>query len=346
MDLVALVVPTLPGFFWLFIFYRTDRYQPEPKGLVIQTFLLGIASLVPTIALYEVAQSLYDHNRVTGLAMRQLRVPSEDLAIVCFFVIGPVEELCKFLAVRVWAYRRPAFDEPPDGIVYAAAAALGFAAVENITYVSASGSIDEKLLIMRSLLSLPAHVMFAVCWGTGLSIARMRGGAAGFLAQVVGLACAAALHGTYDYLALRLSLNWALLPLMIMMTYMTWVSIRLLRRASQFAPGKPLAGRGREPAVAPAQLPAVAPPPALGFPGLPGPGVVPGVALGVVPAPAPAPPAMAPALERRYSYPPWLPGGYAPPSEAPICKRCGSRGVSSDDRFCGRCGTPFVARAA
>ena len=56
MDLVALVVPTLPGFFWLFIFYRTDRYQPEPKGLVIQTFLLGIASLVPTIALYEVAR--------------------------------------------------------------------------------------------------------------------------------------------------------------------------------------------------------------------------------------------------------------------------------------------------
>src|SRR5438128_1088697 len=34
-------VPALPGLLWLWMFYRTDRYQPEPRHLVAITFRRG-----------------------------------------------------------------------------------------------------------------------------------------------------------------------------------------------------------------------------------------------------------------------------------------------------------------
>ena len=37
-----------------------------------------------------------------------------------FGIVGPVEETCKFFAVRWFAYRSRWFDEPMDGLVFAA----------------------------------------------------------------------------------------------------------------------------------------------------------------------------------------------------------------------------------
>ena len=86
------------------------------------------------------------------------------MIIGCFLVIGPCEEIAKFLAVRLFVYRNHEFDEPLDGIIYAAAAALGFASLENVLYVidwhtgvTSSGARSA----MRSLLALPGHVIFA-----------------------------------------------------------------------------------------------------------------------------------------------------------------------------------------
>ena len=43
-----------------------------------------------------------------------------------FLVVGLGEELCKLLAVILSAFRTSEFNEPMDGIIYAAAAAIGF----------------------------------------------------------------------------------------------------------------------------------------------------------------------------------------------------------------------------
>ena len=64
-----LVIPILglaPAIFWLWLIYRRDKYRPEPKGLVIRTFLLGIAVVIP-VALIEVLLALPLLN-VTALA--------------------------------------------------------------------------------------------------------------------------------------------------------------------------------------------------------------------------------------------------------------------------------------
>ena len=78
------------------------------------------------------------------------------------FVVGPVEELCKFAAVRLGPYRSLYFDEPVDGLVYASAASLGFASLENLFYVLEYG---PEVMIAPPL-STVGHLVFV--WGFAL----------------------------------------------------------------------------------------------------------------------------------------------------------------------------------
>ena len=70
-------------------------------------------------------------------------------------VVGPVEEFSKFAVVRLKAYRSLYFDEPMDGLVYAAAASLGFASLENVLYVVDFG---PEVMIVRAPVSTVAHL--------------------------------------------------------------------------------------------------------------------------------------------------------------------------------------------
>jgi hypothetical protein len=78
-----------------------------------------------------------------------------------------VEESAKLLAAWAVARQRREFDEPVDGIVYASAAALGFAALENIRYFAA-GRVAGGLVVTRAFMSAPAHFLFASLWGYAL----------------------------------------------------------------------------------------------------------------------------------------------------------------------------------
>ena len=57
------------------------------------------------------------------------------IVVFYFAVVGPVEEFVKWLAVRVYAYRNSTFQTVVDGVVYGAAAGVGFAAIENLIYI-------------------------------------------------------------------------------------------------------------------------------------------------------------------------------------------------------------------
>ena len=58
-----------------------------------------------------------------------------------------------------------------DGIVYATAAGLGFATIENILYVLDGGI---AVGIIRAIASVPGHVVFACIWGFALGTAKFR----------------------------------------------------------------------------------------------------------------------------------------------------------------------------
>ena len=111
-------------------------------------------------------------------------------------VVGPVEETCKFLAVRLNAYRSPYFDEPMDGLVYAAAASLGFASLENLFYVFEFGA---EVMLVRAPLSTLAHLVFGCVWGYALGVHHASGRKRPLL--VVGaLALGACTHAAFNIL--------------------------------------------------------------------------------------------------------------------------------------------------
>lgn len=100
--------------------------------------------------------------------------------------------------------KNPFFDEHFDGIVYAVCVGLGFAAVENISYVF---SHDDwaSVAISRALLAVPGHYAFAVLMGYYYSVYHFVNRSPK-VAICVLLAPVMA-HGIYDALAMASLVN-------------------------------------------------------------------------------------------------------------------------------------------
>jgi RsiW-degrading membrane proteinase PrsW (M82 family) len=231
----ALIVPMIPGVIWLWIIYRTDWYEPEPKRLVLATFGLGVLAILPAFAGERLAGHIYPFLEQMEQATLLHSVSPWPMLIGCFLVIGPCEELAKFLAVRLFVYRHREFNEPLDGIIYAAAAALGFASLENVLYVIDwhTFHVHWGTLGVRSLLALPGHVIFATTWGYALG--RQKFDASYRVWPMVVLA--ALLHGLYDFLLMYGPTRPLILLYMSLMVPVIVRQIRLLRADSPFAPG-------------------------------------------------------------------------------------------------------------
>jgi RsiW-degrading membrane proteinase PrsW (M82 family) len=238
MPIAALLVPILPGLVWLWIFYRTDRYEPEPKRLVALTFALGVFSIVPAYLVERLGEHLYPYLEAVDSAAAQPLgelVSPLPLFIGCFLVIGPAEELFKFLAVRGFIYNHKEFDEPLDGIIYASAAALGFASLENVFYVvdwTHGLGIRWGMLGARSFLALPGHVIFAATWGYALGRKKFNPE----YRVWPRLAAAAGLHGLYDFLLMYPPTRPAIILFMTVMVPILLREIRTLRAESPFKP--------------------------------------------------------------------------------------------------------------
>ena len=146
-----LLPATLPAAFFAELVRRTD-HDREPVPLVVLTFGLGaVAALaVHAIALRAAAW--------TGLDVRVSVAGESGALLFLFLVIAPTQEAGKVAAA--WpAFLSKHFDEPYDGIVYAAASALGFAAVENafVSYTDLTNATpQEKQMIANE--KIPAFL--------------------------------------------------------------------------------------------------------------------------------------------------------------------------------------------
>lgn len=109
-------------------------------------------------------------------------------------IVGPVEEFCKFGAVRLGPHRSPNFDEAVDGLVYSFAASLGFASLENLFYVIQFG---PSVMLLRAPLSTVGHLAFGSIWGLALGQHYVSGG--GRRSFLIGtLALAAGAHALFN----------------------------------------------------------------------------------------------------------------------------------------------------
>lgn len=207
----------LPGVAFALFIVLIDRYDREPKRLLIKVFFFGMLSTIPTIIVEMIGQRF---NIFSGLFGE---------LIEAFIVIGVSEEYFKRRVVLRHAYSHPAFDEKLDGIVYCSIAALGFATMENIFYIINYSAVSPNIWIIRAILSVPTHMLLGITMGYYLSMARFCFDPAkcvGYMKK--SLYVPAILHGTFDFILMtRLPLiSLALIPFVAVLWIISIVRLR------------------------------------------------------------------------------------------------------------------------
>jgi RsiW-degrading membrane proteinase PrsW (M82 family)/ribosomal protein L40E len=231
--LFIFILAFAPGVFWLWLVYRRDKYRPEPRVLVVRTFLWGMVVAIPVAALESFLIWLADPGTFfSGTGAFTLATA----AYMSFVVAGLTEELGKFVVVRRTVYRDPYFDEPMDGLVYSSATALGFASLENLGYLLSFG---WELILIRGPYSTLAHVLFAAMWGYPLGLSKIKeGGARRWI--WFGLVGSMFAHGLFDFFLFTGGIySWLSVPVFLASGTLF---IMMLRRASRLSPFKEMVG--------------------------------------------------------------------------------------------------------
>ena len=188
--LIGLPIAFLPSIIWLMFFVFQDKHREKVRNL-IEIFIWGVLIAIP-VAFVE---------RIAGFTFYDYYLASAILFTTFSFVgIAFVEEFGKYIVVRFKAMGKDFFDEPQDAIIYMAASALGFAAIENVVYVLDSAQNFGNLLglvALRGITSNFLHVAASATLGyfLALSIENKKEGKK-FL--FTGLALATLLHGIFN----------------------------------------------------------------------------------------------------------------------------------------------------
>ncbi|MDQ3936310.1 MAG: PrsW family intramembrane metalloprotease, partial [Actinomycetota bacterium] len=164
---VGIVLALLPLPIYVLLALWIDRYEPEPRALLVSAFVWG-AGAATFIALIV--------NSV-GSAIVGAEFGQDVGEIYGASVSAPiVEEGSKAAALLgVYRWRRSELDGVLDGIVYAAMVGLGFATTENILYYGESAVEGDvgvgTVFVLRGIASPFAHPVFTAMTGIGLALA-------------------------------------------------------------------------------------------------------------------------------------------------------------------------------
>lgn len=182
---LLLALAIIPGIATAVYIYLEDKHEPEPARMLVISFGYGVLAFFIAIGLSYLIDSMID--------LREGEIQGE--VIHAFVVVALVEEATKFAFIRGILYRDKNFNEPFDGIVYAVVVAMGFATAENIFYVLGGGA---GVAVVRMLLAIPAHAVFAIIMGYFLGKAKFDAERS-LRYALTGLFAAVLIHGMYDY---------------------------------------------------------------------------------------------------------------------------------------------------
>ena len=166
---------------WWSMFARRDRFEPEPRRIIIAMFLGGAFLAVPVSAAAEIA-------------LDEL-VPSGVLVIA---IAPPVEELAKIgVLLLVLSFQWRQLSQVVDGAIYGVSVGLGFAIVENLGYAAGLG---VSVLIVRSLAAPITHALFTGLAGYYLAKAHFsdRGSPSRLMTAGLALLAAIGLHSVWN----------------------------------------------------------------------------------------------------------------------------------------------------
>jgi protease PrsW len=192
--LTGSVFAFLPLGFYLFIPAVLDRFDPEPWWCLAMAFLWG--------AVVATGYAGWINTGVHGVASAMLG-PSTGQFIATVISAPLSEELFKGLAVLGFFYfLRREFDGVVDGIIYATFCALGFAAVENVSYYARAAMTDQLAgtFFLRGILAPWGHPLYTSMIGIGFGLAReSHQGWVRALAPLGGFVVGVFLHALWNF---------------------------------------------------------------------------------------------------------------------------------------------------
>lgn len=170
----------------LIYIYVKDKYEKEPIGVLVKNFFLGaVVSIIITAVLGFAANIIFPITDEKSILQQFVKA---------FFVVALVEEFSKYIIVKYYAQKKTDFNEPFDGIVYAVVVSMGFAALENVLYVSQYGVTTG---LTRAFTAVPAHATFGILMGYFMGKAKFSNNRVKF--NLLGLLIATLFHGAYDF---------------------------------------------------------------------------------------------------------------------------------------------------
>ncbi|HEY9880875.1 MAG TPA: PrsW family glutamic-type intramembrane protease [Leptolyngbyaceae cyanobacterium] len=231
--IIALVIAPIAFLVWFF--YTRDKLNPEPRGLILKIFFLGMLVAIPVLLLQWL-----------------LPLPKLWVAVLAVPILA---ELGKFVVVRQGVYNSPEFDEPVDGIIFAAVVGLGFATLENIavlllTYFTVANMIPTgsevalsplkailNLFAVRGLLGAMGHALWSCFWGYGLGMAKFNPSSQSQSFVWKGLLAAILTYALFNALAL-LPGFWPKLLMVLLLAASWFIILRGISRALAMTPQK------------------------------------------------------------------------------------------------------------
>ncbi|HYY49164.1 MAG TPA: PrsW family intramembrane metalloprotease [Thermoplasmata archaeon] len=166
---------TMPLIFMVWI-RNTARHDREPWKFVVRAFLWGavFSVIIAIIFSLVLAATLGQVRPLTEWLARRIDDPAMIPLVIGAVIVAPlVEEAAKGLGVRAG---RPEIQRLLDGLVYGAAAGLGFSATENLFYginalLDPNGGATASFIVIaiRSFSSSFLHASSTAVVGYGLA---------------------------------------------------------------------------------------------------------------------------------------------------------------------------------
>lgn len=229
MHLVAIALS--PAILLVWFLYVRNAYRPENKLLIASLFVAGAAAAGIALMLNHFVEKYTVLWSGAPLLSHRL--------LFWFLGIGLNEELAKMLVLLAVLYPRRDFTTPYQGLLGGATVALGFASVENLVYLERYGTAT---LLLRSILTVPAHACFTAPMGVLLSYAKTARTSQGrYWLLMAALGAATTLHGLYD-IWLSFEQEWVNRLAYLQVFLMALLALRLMRikpRAVAPAEGSP-----------------------------------------------------------------------------------------------------------
>ena len=215
-----LAVSQIPIVMTLALLYFTDKHEKEPLWLLFLCFLGGL--VVAPIA-----------GGIEFLLLSPAGIVEEPLpaALSAFLGVALVEEGLKFLVLIRIVYRRVELNEPFDGILYALAVSLGFAAIENFDFVFRHGVVTGWV---RMFSAIPLHATAGVLMGFFVGLARFGESRLAWRRLATAFLVATLAHGMYDYFLFlnRLIFLPGALVVVLIQILLSWRAVRIHRQYS------------------------------------------------------------------------------------------------------------------